>query len=158
MSPNPNNLAEQLHAENAAWAALLATLVSEEKALVAGHADEVSSLTAVKFDRLNAASALTRSRLDALREAGCTPDVQGMETWLARHGSQAARENWKGLRALENEARACNLRIGKLIEMRLSATRKSLNVLMQAAVGRNGLYDPSGQSIPTRASQTLTSA
>lgn len=158
MSANPAKLAEQIGTEGAAWSALLETLSREENALVTGQADALPPLTAVKLDQLNAVSALARSRLDALRHAGCTPDAPGMASWLAQHGTPAVRANWQSLCKLEDETRACNLRIGKLIDMRLSATRQSLNVLMQAAVGRNGLYDPSGQSVSSRISQPLTAA
>lgn len=164
MSPNPGksdpvlNPAGQLTAENAAWMALLGTLADEERALIAGDADQLASLNVTKLERLHATSDLTRNRLDTLRSAGFTADAAGMDAWLARHGSTATRTDWQSLRALEDEARACNQRVGKLIDMRLSATRQSLNVLMHAATGRNGLYDQAGQAVAARSSKPLTAA
>ncbi len=164
MSPNPVNPAptrgpaDQLTAENAAWLALLGTLADEENALIAGDADQLARLNVTKLERLHATSELTRSRLDTLRTAGFSPDAAGMDTWLARHGSPAARSDWLSLCTLENEARACNQRVGKLIDMRLAATRQSLNVLMHAATGRNGLYDQAGQAVAARSSKPLTAA
>lgn len=170
MSPNPNSPlpagadapsgtpAARLTAENAAWVALLGTLADEERALIDGDADRLASLNAIKLEKLHATSELTRTRLDTLRTAGFSPDAPGMEAWLARHGSPAARSDWQSLCALENEARACNQRVGKLIDMRLAATRQSLNVLMHAATGRNGLYDQAGQAVAARASKPLTAA
>ena len=147
-----------LTAENAAWIALLGTLADEERALVEGDADRLASLNIVKLERLHATSDLTRTRLDTLRAAGFAADAAGMEAWLTRHGTPATRTDWQSLRALEDEARACNQRVGKLIEMRLAATRQSLNVLMHAATGRNGLYDQAGQAVAARASKPLTAA
>lgn len=164
MSPSPADLASrpdpalQLAAENAAWITLLGTLAEEENALVAGDAEQLARLSASKLESLHATSDLTRSRLDRLRAAGFTPDAAGMETWLAQHGSATARTEWQSLRALEEEARACNQRVGKLIEMRLAVTRQTLNVLMHAATGRNGLYDQAGQAVAARSSKPLTAA
>lgn len=160
MSPNPgkSDPACRLAAENAAWKALLATLAEEERALIAGDADRLARLHATKLEQLHATSDLTRSRLDTLEAAGFTADAAGMDAWLLRHGSAATRTDWHSLLALEDEARACNQRVGKLIDMRLAATRQSLNVLMHAAAGRNGLYDQAGQAVAARSSKPLTSA
>lgn len=158
MSPNPNKLASQLTAENAAWLALIGVLGEEERALVDGDADRLPALNATKLDRLHAASELARARLAALREAGFTPDSGGMGNWLAQHGTPTARTDWHSLRVLENEARASNARVGKLIEMRLAANRQALNVLMHAATGKGGLYDQAGQAVAAHASKPLTAA
>ncbi|MEW6119150.1 MAG: flagellar protein FlgN [Pseudomonadota bacterium] len=158
MLPKPSKLASQLSAENAAWAALLGTLADEERALIDGDADRLAALNATKLERLHAASELARARMAALADAGFPPSHSGMENWLARHGNAAARADWHSLRTLEDQARASNLRIGKLIEMRMSATRQALNVLMHAATGKGGLYDPSGQAVAAHASKPLTAA
>lgn len=158
MSPNPGDLARHLTAENAAWLALLDTLADEERALVNGDADALPTLNATKLERLHAASEHARARLALLRNAGFPPDADGMAAWLAQHGSPVSRGDWQSLRVLENEAQACNQRIGKLIDMRLAVTRQSINVLMHAATGKGGLYDPSGQAVAARASKPLTAA
>ncbi len=158
MSPNPNKLAAQLTAENAAWMALLGVLGDEERALVDGDADRLPALNAAKLERLHAASELARTRLAALRSAGFPPDAGGMDHWLAQHGTPTARADWQSLRVLENEARASNARVGKLIEMRLTTTRQALNVLMHAATGKGGLYDQAGQAVAARTSKPLTAA
>ncbi len=158
MSPNPSNPGSQLTAENAAWMALLGVLGEEERALVDGDADRLPTLNASKLDRLHAASEFARTRLAALRSAGFPPDAGGMETWLAQHGTPTTRADWTSLRVLENEARASNARVGKLIEMRLAANRQALNVLMHAATGKGGLYDQAGQAVAARASKPLTAA
>ena len=158
MSQNPSEPGRHLTAENAAWAALAGTLADEERALVDGDAERLAALSPVKLERLHAASEFARQRLDALRNAGFAPDASGMDAWLAAHGNPHARADWNSLRALETEARACNARVGKLIEMRMTANRQALNVLMHAANGRNNLYDPTGQAVATRGGAPLTSA
>lgn len=158
MSPEKNDLAGRLAAENAAWAALIDTLADEERALIHGEAEQLAALSAVKLNHLHAASDFARTRTESLRAAGCSPDVAGMEAWLAVHGNAADRTDWRRLRILEDEARACNARVGKLIEMRLSANRQALNVLMHAAAGQNGLYDPSGQAVAARGGSPLAAA
>lgn len=158
MSQNPSDPGRHLTAENAAWAALAGTLADEERALVDGDAERLAALAPVKLERLHAASEFARQRLDALRDAGFAPDADGMDAWLAAHGDARARADWNSLRALETEARACNARVGKLIDMRLSANRQALNVLMHAANGKNGLYDPIGQAVATCGGAPLTSA
>lgn len=158
MSPNPSELTRHLAAENAAWADLLGVLADEERALIDGDADRLSALTATKLERLHAASELARARLAALRGNGYAPDADGMRAWLAQHGNAESRADWQSLCVLENEARESNLRVGKLIDLRLAATRQSINVLMHAATGKGGLYDPSGQAVAARPSTPLTAA
>jgi flagellar biosynthesis/type III secretory pathway chaperone len=158
MSPVKNELAGRLAEENAAWTALIDTLAEEARALIRGDAEALAALNAVKLERLHAAGGFARERAESLRAAGFSPDAAGMAAWLAAHGSAAARTDWSRLQALEDEARASNARVGKLIEMRLSANRQALNVLMHAAAGQNGLYDPSGQAIAARGGAPLAAA
>lgn len=158
MSPNHANPATGLAAELAAWQALLDTLGEEERILVEGDAERLAALGVVKLERLQTASEFARARLDALRAAGYAADAVGMEGWMAQHAAPPQRALWQNLAALENEARNCNQRIGKLIDMRLAATRQSLNVLVRAASGRNGLYDQAGQTVASLGGKTLTAA
>lgn len=158
MSPAPNDLVRHLSRENAAWAALVGALADEERALIDGDADRLAVLGATKLERLHTASDLTRARLALLREAGFSSDAAGMDAWLATRDGTTARADWQSLRSLENEARASNLRVGKLIDLRLTATRQTINALMHASPGRNGLYDPSGQAVAARPGNPLTAA
>jgi flagella synthesis protein FlgN len=59
---------------------------------------------------------------------------------------------------MEQDAQAMNLRIGKLIEMRLAATRQALNVLIHATTSQGGLYDQAGQSVAAHTGKPLTAA
>lgn len=158
MSPVKNDLAGRLAEENTAWTALIDTLADEERALIRGDAEGLAALNAVKLEHLHAASGFARARAESLRVAGFSLDAAGMEAWLTAHGSAAVRIDWQRLQVLEDEARASNARVGKLIEMRLSVNRQALNVLMHAAAGQNGLYDPSGQTVAVRGGAPLAAA
>jgi len=158
MSPNHADPAAGLAAELAAWQALLDTLAEEERILVEGDAERLAALGVGKLERLQSVSGFTRARLDALRAAGYAADAVGMEGWMAQRAAPAQRALWQNLAALENEARSSNQRIGKLIDMRLAATRQSLNVLVRAASGHNGLYDQAGQTVASLGGKTLTAA
>jgi len=156
MSPNESFPIRQLAAESAAWDALLKVLNEEERALIDGEADRLPKLNAAKLERLHVTGDLARARLNTLRDLVLSPDSTGMEAWLAQHGMPAAQADWQKLRAMEKLAQAINQRIGKLIDMRLGATRQALNVLLQAAAGQAGLYDPAGLSVAARPSKPLT--
>jgi flagella synthesis protein FlgN len=158
MSQNELPLLRGLTEECAAWEALLQVLNDEERALVDGEADRLMQLNAAKLQRMHAASDLARARLDTLRAAGHTPDAAGMAAWLAQQGIAESHAGWQTLRSLEEQAQATNQRIGKLIDMRLGATRQALNVLLQAAAGQAGLYDQAGQSVAARPGKPLTAA
>jgi len=158
MSPNESPLIRQLAAESAAWDALLKVLNEEERALIDGEADRLPKLNASKLECLHATGDLARARLNTLRDLVLSPDSTGMEAWLAQHGMPAVQADWQKLRAMEEQAQAINQRIGKLIDMRLGATRQALNVLLQAAAGQAGLYDQAGQSVAARPSKPLTAA
>ncbi|WP_324780753.1 flagella synthesis protein FlgN [Thiobacillus sedimenti] len=151
-------LGARLGMELAAWKALLNVLADEERALVAGDADRLPQLNASKLAQVQTLGNLVRARQDALRAAGHAADHTGMAAWLAQHGNAEHRAHWQELCGLEQEAQAMNQRIGTLIEMRLTATRQALNVLVHAATNRTGLYDQAGQSVATPRGKPLTAA
>ncbi len=162
MSPSESSrspaLIAQLTAEGAAWQALLNVLGEEERALVDGEADRLAPLNAAKLAQLHTLGNLARARHDELLAAGHTPDHAGMNAWLAQHGQSEHDARWQQLCAMEQQAQAMNQRIGTLIDMRLSATRQALNVLIHAATSQNGLYDQAGQSVSASKGKPLTAA
>lgn len=162
MSPNESArshaLIAQLTAEQAAWQALLNVLGEEERALVDGEADRLVPLNASKLSQLQTLGNLARARHDALLAAGHSADHAGMDAWLAQQGQPEHDARWRKLCDMEQQARATNQRIGTLIEMRLSATRQALNVLIHAATNQNGLYDQAGQSVAATKGKPLTAA
>jgi flagella synthesis protein FlgN len=146
-SPGAQAMAAGLIVEHTAWLALLELLREEEHALVDGAADQLAALTSRKLDCLQSLSVRARVRLDALAAAGLSADASGMARWMADNSTPEARQHWQAINTLEEAARQANQRIGRLIEMRLGATRQALNVLIHAATWQAGLYDPSGQSV-----------
>lgn len=162
MSPNESSpgspaLSARLPVENAAWEALLGILDEEEQALINGEADRLAQLNASKLARLQTLKTLAKARHDDLVAAGHPADPAGMEAWLSQHGRPEHRASWQQLHQREQQAQAANQRIGKLIELRLNATRQALNVLVQAASSQGGLYDEAGLSVASRTGKSLKS-
>jgi flagella synthesis protein FlgN len=151
-------LPSKLAAECAAWQAMLNVMGEEEQALVKGEADHLARLTASKLAQLQTLNNLASTRNNALLEAGLSADHVGMNAWLTQHGQPEHRTQWQQLCQMEQDAQAMNLRIGKLIEMRLAATRQALNVLIHATTSQGGLYDQAGQSVAAHTGKPLTAA
>jgi flagella synthesis protein FlgN len=156
-TPDPA-LLTRLATECAAWQAMLNVMGEEEQALVNGEADHLARLTASKLAQLQTLSNLANTRNNALLEAGLSADQVGMNAWLSQHGQPEHRTQWQQLCQMEQDAQEMNLRIGKLIEMRLATTRKALNVLIHATTNKGGLYDQAGQSVTAHTGKPLTAA
>lgn len=152
------SLLARLTAENAAWQALLQTLQDEEQALIAGDADRLALLNTVKLTQLQNVSEHARNRHADLLAAGHTPDPAGMGAWLAQHKHPELPARWQQLGKMEQEAQALNQRIGALIELRLTATRQALNVLIHSATSQGGLYDQEGMAVAAHKGKPLTAA
>lgn len=163
MSPNEAStgspaLIAKLTVESTAWQTLLNVLEQEEQALVAGEADLLPKLNALKMAHLRTLSNLASTRHDDLLAAGLTPDHDGMDTWLSQQGKPEYPALWEALQDMELRAQAMNQRIGVLIELRLNSTRQALNVLVQAAKSQGGLYDQAGCSVTSSKGKPLTAA
>ena len=148
----------QLAAECAAWQAMLNVMGEEEQALINGEADHLARLTASKLAQLQTLNNLATTRHKALLEVGLSADHVGMNAWLTQHGLSEHRAQWQQLCQMEQHAQDMNLRIGKLIEMRLANTRQALNVLIHATTTQGGLYDQAGQSVAAHTGKPLTAA
>lgn len=157
-SPLPPSPGAALAIEHAAWQTLLAALADEENALIAGEAERLAQLNAARLAHMHTLGTLARARRDALLAAGHSADPEGMTAWLLQHGQPAHHVQWQQLRDMEQQAQAANQRIGKLIAMRLAATRQALNVLVHAATRQGGLYDEAGQAVAARSGKPLTAA
>lgn len=159
MSPSEHApLTTKLVAESAAWQALLAALEQEEQALIDGEADRLPKLIAAKLTHLQTLNQLAGARHKELLASGLSSDPAGMDAWLARQGKPELHAQWEKLQMLDQQAQALNQRIGVLIDMRLNATRQALNVLVQAATSKGGLYDQAGCSVASRNGKPLTAA
>lgn len=159
MSPSdPSSVVARLVAESAAWQEMLTALEQEEQALVDGEADLLPKLIANKMKHLQTLNNLARERHNDLLARGLSADPGGMNAWLAQQGKPELHAQWEKLQTLEQQAQALNQRIGVLIDMRLNATRQALNVLVQAATNKGGLYDQAGCSVASRNGKPLTAA
>lgn len=147
-----------LAVESTAWQFLLNALKQEEQALVDGEADLLPKLNALKMAQLQTLNNLVRTRYNGLLAVGLTPDLAGMETWLAQQGKPEHHALWDALQSMEQQAQAMNQRIGVLIELRLSSTRQALNVLVQAAKSQGGMYDQAGCAVTSNRGKPLTAA
>jgi len=155
---NSPTLLSKLAVECAAWQAMLNVMTEEEQALVNGDADHLERLNASKLAQLHTLNNLASTRHDALLAAGLSADHIGMNAWLTQHGKPEHRSQWQQLCQMEQQAQAMNLRIGKLIEMRLATTRQALNVLIHATTSQGGLYDQAGQSVAAHTGKPRTAA
>jgi flagella synthesis protein FlgN len=155
---DPSALLARLKQEGAAWQALLQTLQDEEQALIAGDADRLTLLNPVKLTQLQNVNDHAQNRHADLLAAGHTPDPAGMSAWLAQHRQPELLARWQQLNAMEREAQALNHRIGALIDMRLTATRQALNVLIHSATRQGGLYDQEGLAVAAHKGKPLTAA
>jgi flagella synthesis protein FlgN len=155
---NSPSFLSKLAVECAAWQAMLNVMTEEEQALVNGEADHLARLNASKLAQLNTLSNLAGARNNALLAAGLSADHIGMNVWLTQHGQPEHRSQWQRLCEMEQQAQAMNLRIGKLIEMRLANTRQALNVLIHSTTNKGGLYDQAGQSVAGHSGKPLTAA
>jgi flagella synthesis protein FlgN len=155
--PSPVHLAVSMAEERAAWQTLLGQLDAEEQALIAGDPEHLPQLGVAKLAQMNVLGNLARTRLDTLASAGLPSSRVGMDAWLARQ-PPALHTEWQRLCQLEADAQAANKRIGILIDMRLTATRQALNVLVHAATRHGGLYDQAGQAVAVRSGNPLTAA
>lgn len=149
---------QQLALEHQAWLALLALLEEEESALVRGDGDKLAALGEPKLLRLQEITRFVQARNAFLAAGQYQPDHSGMAEWIARNGRDEAGKLWDTLCDCEARARKLHERIGILLNMRMSATRQALNVLLAAANGQGGGYSPDGMAVTPSGGRPLTSA
>ncbi len=149
---------QQLAAEHQAWLALLELLEQEESALVRGDGDQLAAINEPKLLRLQEITGFVQARNGLLVAAGFPPDHGGMADWIARHGKDEGEKLWQTLCDCEARARKLHERIGILLNMRMSATRQALNVLLAAANGQGSGYGQDGMAVTPSGGRALTSA
>lgn len=148
----------QLALEHKSWLALLDLLAEEENALVRGDGDRLATLKEPKLLRVEEITRFVQARNAFLSASQFEPDHAGMAAWLARNPGIDAGRLWDELRECEVRARRLHERIGILLNMRMSATRQALNVLLAAANGQGGGYNQDGMAVSPSGGRPLTSA
>ncbi len=133
-----------LDVEVAALESFVALLRREQDLLAAGDTERLLSLIEDKNALANRLAALAQAREAHLGRGGFPAGREGMEGWLARHGTPAQRATWAALLKLAAEARALNETNGKLIGLHMRHNQQAFAALM-SATDRAMTYGPDGQ-------------
>jgi len=133
-----------LDVEVAALESFVAVLRREQDLLAAGDTERLLALIEEKTALANRLGALAQARETHLVRAGLNAGREGMESWLARHGTLAQRSTWDKLLKLATEARALNETNGRLIGLHMRHNQQAFAALM-SATDRAMTYGPDGQ-------------
>jgi len=154
-------LSRPLAEERDAFHRFLSILREEHDALIAGHIDPLLKLAQQKTDQFVALGRLSAIRNQVLATQGLPPDMEGIDGWLARHGSTPEGGNiariWRELLETAATARRINQENGALIEVKLHHNQKALQIL-QAAADQMRVYGPSGQPLASTGGRKLGEA
>ncbi|MBL8480826.1 MAG: flagellar protein FlgN [Rhodocyclaceae bacterium] len=137
---------ELLGQEARSLRAVTTVLYAEQRALKSRAADQLPALAEQKGELYGDLAAMERLRQMFFSRLGVHPDQSGVQNWLARQGSAAAREAWNEILQLAREARDVNAINGKLIDEQMQTNRQALAVLV-AASDRAGSYGPDGRPV-----------
>ncbi|MBL8471690.1 MAG: flagellar protein FlgN [Rhodocyclaceae bacterium] len=144
--PRVQTIDDLLALEARSLRAVTAVLYAEQRALKNRAADDLPALAEQKGDLYGDLAAMERQRQMFFSRLGVHPGQTGMQDWLARQGSHAARETWNEILQLAREARDVNVVNGKLIDEQMQTNRQALSVLC-AASERAGSYGPDGRPV-----------
>lgn len=144
--------------EQNAWLALIDILLHEEEALIQGNSDKLDSLNEPKLNQLRVLGKYIHARNTSLTALGFEPGHQGMSAWVKQGAKEEVIVLWQRLCECELDAQSLNKRIGTLIEMRLTATRQALNVLLTCTTDRGGLYSHDGMALGLTGGRALYAA
>jgi flagella synthesis protein FlgN len=158
MATQDNAFIHALAREQNAWLCLIDILHHEEEALIQGDSDKLDSLNEPKLNQLQALGKYIHARNTSLAALGFEPNHQGMSAWVRQGAEEQITALWQHLCACELDAQSLNKRIGTLIEMRLTATRQALNVLLTCATDRGGIYSHDGMALGLTGGRALYAA
>ena len=159
MQPDAAALCRTLNAESAALSSFVALLRDEQRALVSGDIDRVSSYAETKSAHLFELQRLGEQRVRWLRECDLTVDGAGMSRLLSKYagGSPAAQTAWRHLLELTKSAQQLNDINGNLISARLGSTKQALSVLF-GATNAASAYTSDGSAVRLRSTHELAVA
>lgn len=128
-------------------ASLIDTMQQEQGFLIRADSEGLSGLTPRKAELVQQMSALSVQRHQALAGAGFAANESGMVTWMAAHGDEPARGEWRELLARIADAKELNRVNGMLINKQMNNTQVAINAMRMPAGGAEGaVYGPSGQA------------
>lgn len=124
----------ELELERLAIAGFVELLVKEQDALSLNEADALEAIAAEKLRRLELLARHAEQRNQRLRAAGYSPDLPGMQAWLAERAAYpAVAAAWSRVAAIAREARDQNEVNGWLVAMQMQRTQRQLAFLHRAA-------------------------
>jgi flagella synthesis protein FlgN len=152
-------LSRALQSESEALSAYIALLREEQRALVDGKLESLSSFADSKSICLFELNRLGEQRAQWLRERKLPANRAGLEHLLrdGAGGSPQSMAAWRQLLALTQTAQQLNDTNGTLIGSRLNGTQRALRVLFSAANIAGG-YAPDGSTECVRSTHTLAVA
>jgi flagella synthesis protein FlgN len=138
--------ATTLRDEQQTIASLIDMMQQEQQFLIRADSEGLAGLTPNKAALVQQMAALASRRHQALASAGFAANESGMVTWLAAHGDDGIRGEWRELLARTADAKELNRINGMLINKQMTYNQNVINAMRTPAGGAdNGFYGPSGQ-------------
>lgn len=143
-----DTFASTLSQEVAAVTQFAALLESEQADLSAGRVDALEDIVAAKALLVQQLNQFAEQRNRLIQSQGYTADREGIDAWLAAHGTPALRHTWEQLQHQAQRAKQLNGQNGQLIALRMQSTSGALQVLLQRnQAPAADVYGPDGQRL-----------
>jgi flagella synthesis protein FlgN len=136
---------------------LLATIRSEQTALVKADIDAIEAILDKKSGVLQRMNVVVLNRYEALAANGFEPNEAGMSEWLKRQAKPALSEAWAVLKKTLIQAKELNRLNGMLINRQFNLNQQLLNHL-QGNSGASDVYGRNGQAKTQSASRAALMA
>jgi flagellar biosynthesis protein FlgN len=124
---------------------LLATIRSEQSALVKADISAIEALLDEKSAVLQRMNAVVLNRYEALAANGFEPNELGMAEWLKKQAKPALNDAWTALKKTLIQAKELNRLNGILISKQFNLNKQLLNHL-QGNSGNGDVYGRNGQA------------
>jgi len=133
---------------------LLATIRSEQSALVRADIDEIEALLEEKSAVLQRMNTAVMKRYDALAANGFEPNEVGMSVWLKSQAKPALNAAWTSFKKTLIQAKELNRLNGLLINRHFNLNQQLINHL-HGNSGASDVYSKNGQA---KAKSTIRAA
>jgi len=120
-------------------------LKKEEIALTHGQIDELDLLVSEKAQLVEQLEELEKNREQYLLSFGCTPDKNGMHSWLSKQEDMELQAVWNELIEMAKIAKQVNQVNGQMISTQQLYNQRAY-LSLQSAAGNISLYGPKGQA------------
>jgi flagella synthesis protein FlgN len=136
---------------------LLATIRSEQTALVKADIDAIEAILDEKSEVLQRMNVVILNRYKALAANGFEPNEAGMSDWLKKQAKPALNEAWAVLKKTLIQAKELNRLNGMLINRQFNLNQQLLNHL-QGNSGASDVYGRNGQARKQPATRSVLMA